>query len=58
MGCRLQAGTVVGDLAPYDAFELGGTGSVRGWNDGELGTSKSHVAGSLEAIIPIVSHLL
>ncbi len=52
---NFQAGTVVGDLPPYEAFTLGGVNSVRGWGEGELGTGRSFIQGTLEYRFPIIS---
>ncbi len=52
---NLQAGTVVGDLPPYESFTLGGVNSVRGWGEGELGSGRSFLQGSLEYRFPIIS---
>jgi len=50
---QLKAGTIVGELPPYEAFCLGGTSSVRGWGSCELGVSKSYVEGTIEHRFPI-----
>ncbi|WP_017306969.1 BamA/TamA family outer membrane protein [Spirulina subsalsa] len=50
---NVQAGTTIGDLPPYEAFRLGGTNSVRGYNTGELGGSRSFVLASAEYRIPL-----
>ncbi|HLO85853.1 MAG TPA: BamA/TamA family outer membrane protein [Nostocaceae cyanobacterium] len=52
---NLQAGTVLGDLPPYEAFTLGGSNSVRGYEDGGLGTGRSYVQASLEYRFPVFS---
>jgi outer membrane protein insertion porin family len=52
---NLQAGTVVGDLPPYEAFSLGGSNSVRGYGEGELGTGRSYVQFSAEYRFPLFS---
>jgi outer membrane protein insertion porin family len=52
---NIQAGTIVGDLPPYEAFSLGGTDSVRGYDTGELGSGRSFVQGTVEYRFPIVS---
>jgi len=48
-----QAGTILGDVAPYDAFSLGGSSTVRGFNRGELATGSSFVQASVEYRFPI-----
>ncbi|MGB3613560.1 MAG: BamA/TamA family outer membrane protein [Elainellaceae cyanobacterium] len=50
---NLQGGTVLGDLPPYDAFDLGGTGSVRGYGTGDVGSGRSYVLASAEYRFPI-----
>ncbi len=48
-----QAGTVIGDLPPYEAFVLGGSNSVRGYREGELGSGRSYVQATAEYRFPI-----
>jgi outer membrane protein insertion porin family len=58
---NLQAGTVLGDLPPYETFNLGGANSVRGYDSGEVGNGRSYVLASAEyrfPIIPIVGGVL
>ena len=50
---QLKAGTIIGELPPYEAFCMGGTSSVRGWGSCELGVSKSYVEGTIEHRFPI-----
>ena len=50
---NLQGGTIVGDLPPYEAFILGGSNSVRGFGDGELGSGKSFFQATAEYRFPI-----
>ncbi|MDZ7956586.1 MAG: outer membrane protein assembly factor [Aulosira sp. DedQUE10] len=52
---NLQAGTVLGNLPPYEAFNLGGSNSVRGYNTGAVGNGRSYVLASAEYRFPIVS---
>ena len=52
---NLQGGTTIGDLPPYNAFNLGGPNSVRGYGQGEVGTGRSYVLASAEYRIPILS---
>jgi outer membrane protein insertion porin family len=52
---NVQAGTVVGDLPPYEAFPLGGTNSVRGYDEGALGSGRSFVQATAEYRFPIFS---
>ena len=52
---NVQAGTVVGDLPPYEAFPLGGTNSVRGYDEGEVGSGRSFIQATAEYRFPIFS---
>ncbi|MDC2975617.1 BamA/TamA family outer membrane protein [Prochlorococcus sp. AH-736-D23] len=53
IGIQFKAGTIVGELPPYEAFCMGGTSSVRGWGSCELAVSKSFVEGTAEYRFPI-----
>ncbi|WP_409778920.1 BamA/TamA family outer membrane protein [Microcystis sp.] len=50
-----QAGTVLGDLPPYDAFIVGGSNSVRGYAEGEVGSGRSYFQATAEYRFPIVA---
>ena len=50
-----QAGTVIGDLPPYEAFSIGGINSVRGYDEGEVGSGRSYFQASAEYRFPIFS---
>ena len=50
---NIQAGTILGDVPPYEAFILGGSNSVRGFDDGELGSGKSFFQATAEYRFPI-----
>lgn len=52
---NLQGGTVVGDLPPYEAFSLGGSNSVRGYDEGDLGSARSFVQATVEYRFPVFS---
>lgn len=52
---NVQGGTVIGDLPPYEAFNLGGSNSVRGYGAGEVGSGRSFVQASAEYRFPITS---
>jgi outer membrane protein insertion porin family len=52
---NVQGGTILGDLPPYEAFSLGGTTSVRGYEDGGLGSGRSYVQATAEYRFPVVS---
>ena len=50
---NVQAGTVIGDLPPYESFGLGGSNSVRGYGAGDVGNGRSYVLASAEYRFPI-----
>ncbi len=50
---NVQGGTVIGDLPGYEAFNLGGSGSIRGFKGGEVGTARSFVTATAEYRFPI-----
>ncbi|WP_206688574.1 BamA/TamA family outer membrane protein [Cyanobacterium stanieri] len=52
---NVQAGTVLGDLPPYEAFVLGGSNSVRGYGEGDLGNGRTFIQASAEYRFPIFS---
>ncbi|MEI2581339.1 BamA/TamA family outer membrane protein [Scytonema sp. PRP1] len=52
---NLQAGTILGDLPPYEAFSLGGSNSVRGYDEGGLASGRSFVQASVEYRFPVFS---
>ena len=52
-----RGGTVFGDLPPYEAFALGGANSVRGYNEGEVGSGRSFLEASAEYRFPIISFI-
>jgi outer membrane protein insertion porin family len=52
---NLQAGTVLGDLPPYEAFLLGGTNSIRGYEEGDVGSGRSFVQATAEYRFPLFS---
>jgi outer membrane protein insertion porin family len=52
---NFQAGTAIGDLPPYEAFSLGGSSTVRGYGEGELGTGRSFLQASAEYRFPVYS---
>ncbi len=54
---NVQGGTVLGDLPPYEAFVLGGSNSVRGYGEGELGSGRTYVQATAEYRFPILSFL-
>lgn len=50
---NVQAGTVFGDLPPYEAFTLGGSNSIRGYGEGDLGSGRSFVQATAEYRFPL-----
>lgn len=52
---NVQAGTVFGDLPPYEAFVLGGSNSIRGYPEGEVGNGRSYLQATAEYRFPIFS---
>ncbi|XVF04685.1 hypothetical protein REPUB_Repub05bG0106300 [Reevesia pubescens] len=50
----LSGGHVVGNFSPHEAFALGGTNSVRGYEEGAVGSGRSYVVGSSEVSFPMV----
>ena len=54
---NLQGGTVFGDLPPYEAFGLGGSSGVRGYEEGDIGSGRSYVQATAEYRFPVFSFL-
>jgi outer membrane protein insertion porin family len=52
---NLQGGTIFGDVPPYEAFTLGGSNSVRGYDEGRLGTGSRYVQAAVEYRFPVFS---
>lgn len=53
---NFQAGTFLGDDVPaYEAFNLGGISSVRGYTNGDIGTGRSFIQASVEYRFPIAN---
>ncbi|MBE9048396.1 BamA/TamA family outer membrane protein [Pleurocapsales cyanobacterium LEGE 10410] len=50
---NVQGGTILGDAIPYDAFILGGSSSVRGYDTGEISTGRSFIQATAEYRYPI-----
>jgi outer membrane protein insertion porin family len=46
---------VLGKLPPYNAFALGGSNSVRGYEDGEVASARSFLQASAEYRFPVFS---
>ena len=57
LALNLQGGVILGDLPPYEAFSLGGTDSVRGYDAGDVGSGRAFVLGSAEYRFPLFSIL-
>jgi len=53
IGFQFKAGTILGELPPYEAFCMGGTSSVRGWGSCDLAVSKSFFEGTVEYRFPV-----
>tara|TARA_B100000886_G_scaffold111346_1_gene74752 strand:- start:586 stop:2724 length:2139 start_codon:yes stop_codon:yes gene_type:complete len=53
IGVQIKAGTIWGELPPYESFCMGGTSSVRGWGSCDLAVSKSFVEGTVEYRFPV-----
>ena len=52
---NIQGGGVLGDLPPYEAFALGGSNSVRGYDEGDLAAARYYVQGTVEYRFPVFS---
>ncbi|MCD8488992.1 MAG: BamA/TamA family outer membrane protein [Desertifilum sp.] len=52
---NVQGGTILGDLPPYEAFALGGSNSVRGYDEGDLGSGRHFVQATAEYRFPVFS---
>jgi len=55
---NFQAGTFIGDVPSYQAFNLGGSQTVRGFETGGLSTSRSFIKATAEYRFPIVAFRL
>ena len=53
LGFQAKVGAIIGDLPPYEAFCLGGTSSVRGWNSCDLGVARNYGEATAEYRFPI-----
>ncbi|MEL6402641.1 MAG: BamA/TamA family outer membrane protein, partial [Cyanobacteria bacterium J06626_4] len=54
---NVQGGSIIGDFPPYEAFSIGGTNSVRGYEEGDVGTGQSYLQASIEYRFPLFSFL-
>ncbi|XP_057953580.1 outer envelope protein 80, chloroplastic [Malania oleifera] len=50
----LSGGHVVGNFSPHEAFAIGGTNSVRGYEEGAVGSGRSYVVGCGEISFPLL----
>ncbi|MFQ4136515.1 BamA/TamA family outer membrane protein [Nodosilinea sp. PGN35] len=57
LALNIQAGTIVGEVPPYEAFALGGTNSIRGYDEGEVGSGRSYAQFTAEYRFPLFSFL-
>lgn len=53
----LTGGSIVGDMAPYQAFAIGGLGSVRGYGEGAVGSGRLCLIGNCEYTVPLAKNL-
>ncbi|CAL9169738.1 outer envelope protein 39, chloroplastic-like [Musa acuminata AAA Group] len=53
----LKGGSIVGDMAPYQAFAIGGIDSVRGYGEGAVGSGRSCLVANSEFTIPVTKEL-
>ncbi|KAE9462261.1 hypothetical protein C3L33_05837, partial [Rhododendron williamsianum] len=49
-----SGGHVVGNFSPHEAFGIGGTNSVRGYEEGAVGSGRSYAVGSGEIAFPLL----
>ncbi|GFQ05588.1 outer envelope protein 80 chloroplastic [Phtheirospermum japonicum] len=49
----LSGGHMVGKFPPHEAFPIGGTNSVRGYEEGAVGSGRSYVVGCGEISFPV-----
>jgi outer membrane protein insertion porin family len=54
---NLQGGTVIGDLPPYQSFNLGGINTVRGYGLADVASARSYILASTEYRFPLFSEL-
>ena len=50
---QLKAGSILGDLPPYEAFCLGGSKSIRGWSSCDLAVARRFGEASVEYRVPV-----
>lgn len=49
----MAGGHVVGKFCPHEAFAIGGTNSVRGYEEGAVGSGRSYAVGCGEISFPL-----
>ncbi|MEM6446127.1 MAG: BamA/TamA family outer membrane protein [Cyanobacteria bacterium P01_D01_bin.123] len=49
----VRTGSILGSLAPYDAFLLGGSNTIRGYERGDVAVSRSYALASAEYRFPL-----
>ncbi|MDJ0707533.1 MAG: BamA/TamA family outer membrane protein [Leptolyngbyaceae cyanobacterium MO_188.B28] len=54
---NVQGGHIFGDVPPYQAFNLGGTSSLRGFSRGEAATGRSFLQATAEYRFPIADFI-
>ena len=54
---NIQGGHIIGDLPPYEAFPLGGTNTVRGYDEGLVGAGRTFLLGTVEYRFPLFGFL-
>ena len=52
---NVQGGHIFGDVPPYEAFNLGGDDTVRGFGTGDIGTGSSFIEATVEYRFPLFS---
>ncbi|TVP67530.1 MAG: hypothetical protein EA342_08495 [Leptolyngbya sp. LCM1.Bin17] len=57
LAMNVQVGTILGDVPPYEAFALGGTNSIRGYDEGEVGGGRSYAQFTAEYRFPVFAFL-
>ncbi|KAL6203705.1 hypothetical protein ACLB2K_027404 [Fragaria x ananassa] len=50
----VSGGHVIGNFPPHEAFVIGGTNSIRGYEEGAVGSGRSYAVGSGEISFPLV----
>lgn len=46
----------MGNFPPHEAFPIGGTNSVRGYEEGDIGSGRSYGVGCGEISFPVVGY--